>query len=66
MIYDISLWRSARERQLVLEQLVLQAYKNEITDWCGHDLACELTAQKTGVSETEVRRLVCAAGSMWS
>lgn len=66
MIYDISLWRSARERQLALEQLVLQAYKNEIYDWCGHDLACELAAQKTGVSETEVRRLVCAAGSMWS
>ena len=30
---------------------IIQLYKGEIYDWCGHDLACELVAQKSGVVE---------------
>jgi hypothetical protein len=30
---------------------VIATYKSEIFDWCGHVLAVELTAQKTGLRE---------------
>jgi hypothetical protein len=54
------------ERAMEVRGDILRRYKDEITDWCGHDLACELVAQKTGVSEATVRAIVCDAGNIWS
>ena len=45
---------------------IIQLYKREIYDWCGNDLACELVAQKSGVSERIVRRIVANAGALFS
>jgi len=45
---------------------IIQLYKGEIYDWCGHDLACELVAHKGGVPERVVRRIVANAGAIFS
>jgi hypothetical protein len=45
---------------------IIQLYKREIYDWCGNDLACELVAQKSGVPERVVRRVVANAGAIFS
>jgi hypothetical protein len=44
---------------------LLQAYKDEITDWCHFDLAIELACQKTGASEQEMRAIACGT-DVWS
>lgn len=41
---------------------VLRTYRGEITDWCDHDLACEITADKCGISERVVRNIVANSG----
>lgn len=64
---ELTLRRQLRERERERTATVLKAYKNEITDWCGFDLAVELVAQKTGISEREVRAIVClAGGGIWT
>jgi hypothetical protein len=45
---------------------IVQLYKLEIYDWCGHDLACQLVAEKTGLPERIVRNIVDKAGSIFS
>jgi hypothetical protein len=45
---------------------IIQLYKQEIYDWCDNDLACELVAQKSGVPERIVRRIVANAGAIFS
>lgn len=55
VVDELATARAAR----VLLRRVAKLYKEEIEQWCGHDLACELVAQKTGMSEADVRRIVC-------
>lgn len=43
---------------LPTDAMVWRAYKSEITDWCGHQLAIELTAEKLGLSQEAVRRVI--------
>ena len=45
---------------------VIRQYKNEITDWCGHSLAIDLTATKTGKTVQEVLAIINGAGNIWS
>lgn len=45
---------------------VVKQYKNEISDWCGHSLAIDLTATKTGKTVQEVLAIINAAGNLWS
>jgi DNA-directed RNA polymerase specialized sigma24 family protein len=57
-----------RRRALALEEAIahiVQTYKNEITDWCGHDLAIEIAADKLGLQESTVRRIIASAGNIW-
>ncbi len=39
-------------------QKVWNAYKGEIFDWCGHELAVEITADKLGMKIRTVREMV--------
>ena len=44
--------QTLRDAKIVLKRAhsrIIQLYKQEIYDWCGNDLACELVAQKSGV-----------------
>jgi hypothetical protein len=61
--------KSLRDAKIALERehsRIIQLYKQEIYDWCGNDLACELVAQKSGVLERVVRRIVANAGAIFS
>lgn len=40
---------------------VIEAYKNEMFDWCDHDLACHLVANKLSIEERIVRNVVAKA-----
>jgi hypothetical protein len=51
----------ARERSRII-----QLYKHEIYDWCSHDLACELVAQKSGVPGRTVRKIIAGAGAIFA
>lgn len=62
MITDLAAFRKAREE---LRLRVIKTYKDEITDWCHHALAIELTSEKTGVIERDVQRIIDAAGNLW-
>jgi hypothetical protein len=44
---------------------IIQLYKQEIFDWCDHDLACKLAAEKGGVPERIVRGIVANAGAIF-
>ena len=44
---------------------IIHLYKQEIYDWCGHDLACELVARKGGVPDRIVRRVVANASAIF-
>jgi len=58
-----------RDAKLALQRehsRIVQLYKQEIYDWCGNDLACELVSQKSGVPERIVRRIVANAGALFS
>lgn len=58
---ELSTKRAARDRR----QALLQAYKDEVTDWCHYELAIELACAKTGASETEMRAIACGP-EVWS
>ena len=47
-------------------QHVIDTYKGEITDWCHHDLAIEIAADKLGLKQGTVRDIIARAGSIWS
>jgi hypothetical protein len=40
------------------DQEILKSYKCDITDWCGHKLAVEVTANRLGVSQAQVESVV--------
>lgn len=44
---------------------IVHMYKGEIYDWCGHDLACEIVSQKSGVHERIVRSIIAKAGTLF-
>jgi hypothetical protein len=44
---------------------IVKAYKAEIFDWCGHDLAIELAAEKLGITRVRVLVEVLRAGCIW-
>jgi hypothetical protein len=44
---------------------VIRTYRGEIYDWCGHDLACEIAADKLGISERVVRNIINDAGVLF-
>lgn len=46
------------EEYTARDQEILKSYKCDITDWCGHKLAVEVTAKRLGVSETLVESVV--------
>lgn len=60
---DVS--RAARLRQQRETARIVQLYKGEIYDWCGHDLACSLVAEKTGIHERVIRGIIANAGVLF-
>jgi hypothetical protein len=61
--------QTLRDAKIALERehlRIIQLYKQEIYDWCDDDLACELVAQKSGVPERIVRRIVANSGAIFS
>jgi len=55
----LSSYREAKRRITERTALIVRTYKGEVTDWCGHDLACEITANKLDIPDREVRAAVC-------
>jgi hypothetical protein len=45
---------------------ILMAYKAEIYDWCGHELAISEAARKLGLPAINVRLCVDANPHIWS
>ena len=61
--------QTLRDAKIALKRThsrIIQLYKQEIYDWCDNDLACELVAQKSGLPERIVRRIVANAGAIFS
>lgn len=54
-----------RRNESILHKKLLQAYKDEVTDWCHFELAIENACAKTGASEQLMRAIACAPG-VWS
>lgn len=57
--------RNAHERMKREHGRIVEMYRQEIYDWCGHDLACEIVAGKVGVHQRIVRNIVAAAGNLF-
>lgn len=55
-------YKLAKTRERQHNEYVIRKYKQEITDWCGHDLACELVSEKTGIEQHIVRNIIQDAG----
>jgi hypothetical protein len=65
-VYKLKLWR---DKKMALEReraRIIQLYKHEIYDWCDDDLACKGVAQKSGLPERNVRRIIANAGPIFS
>jgi hypothetical protein len=58
-------FKLARLSEAETREHVLRSYKNEITDWCGHDLACQIVSLNTGISERVVRNIISNAGILF-
>lgn len=61
-ILDFTTFKQARARLQYTAAQVLTMYKSECYDWCGHDLACQLVAVRTGIAERLIRNIVADAG----
>jgi len=64
-IISLAAERFRRQRLLEHREHVLRTYRSEITDWCGHDLACEITASRLNIPDRIVRNIVADAGSLF-
>lgn len=64
-VVSLAAARVSREVLLQRNEHVIRTYRDEITDWCGHDLACEITAERLNIPERIVRNIVCDAQGMF-
>lgn len=55
---SLTLFKLRKTRESQHREYVIRKYKQEIMDWCGHDLACQLVADKLNMSERLVRNIV--------
>lgn len=61
-VIDLAEWKQALAYH---HAHVIAVYKGEITDWCGHDLAVEITAEKCRITTIEVQAIIKKAGNLW-
>jgi hypothetical protein len=54
---ELQLLRDAKIALKRAHSRIIQLYQQEIYDWCGYDLACQIIAQKSGLPEPIVRSI---------
>ena len=62
---ELAVIRAAHERQQRESARIVHLYRQEIYDWCGHDLACQIVAERVGIPERIVRNIIDKAGSIF-
>jgi hypothetical protein len=64
-VISLTAFKLARLSESETREHVLRSYRDHITDWCGHDLACQIVSLNTGISERIVRNIIDAAAPLF-